>query len=201
MEDTGGHNPRRSRTVSPGVAQSGHPCHLADLARRPRAPRHQGEGQPHRPGKFHRRWVNDKFRPIVGTVVRCSGPTPPGPRRPSTPVFSRPRRSRRGRRGRGRGRAPAHSLPSPHRTPTHLVHKYSFENFVVGPPAASPPRTRHPEHGGQYNPLFIYAAPASARPICRRPSCHVLELLQLAVCYDLRPLQRLHRWHPPQADG
>jgi len=136
------------------------------------------------PSEFHRRWVNDKFRPIVEDAVS----TVFGPdtrlvldARPA-PLFSEIEEEEE-----AEPELPPPPLPSPPAA-SGLVAKYSFENFVVGPSnrfayAAALAIAEQP--GGQYNPLFIYAGAGLGKThLLQAIARHVLELHPgLAVHY------------------
>ena len=143
------------------------------------------------PSEFHRRWVNDKFRPIVEDAV--SSVFGPDTRlvldaRPA-PVFSETEEvEEEAEEVDEEGEPPARSLPLAPPDASGLVHKYSFENFVVGPSnrfahAAALAIAEQP--GGQYNPLFIYAGAGLGKThLLQAIARHVLELHpRLAVCY------------------
>ena len=143
------------------------------------------------PSEFHRRWVNDKFRPIVEDAV--SSVFGPDTRlvldaRPA-PVFSETEEGEEEtEEGEEEAEPPARTLPLAPPDASGLVHKYSFENFVVGPSnrfahAAALAIAEQP--GGQYNPLFIYAGAGLGKThLLQAIARHVLELHpRLAVCY------------------
>ena len=136
------------------------------------------------PSEFHRRWVNDKFRPIVEDAV--SAVFGPDTRlvldaRPA-PLFSEIEEEEE-----AEPELPPRPLPAPPAA-SGLVAKYSFENFVVGPSnrfayAAALAIAEQP--GGQYNPLFIYAGAGLGKThLLQAIARHVLELHPgLAVHY------------------
>ena len=113
------------------------------------------------PSEFHLRWVNDKYRPVVeGAVTEVFGPEASlvmGAR--AEPIFDLP--------DDGddevdiiTAEQPAITQPPVPGAPGHhLVSKYTFDNFVVGPSnrfanAAAMAIAEQP--GGHYNPLFVY---------------------------------------------
>ncbi|HSQ38234.1 MAG TPA: chromosomal replication initiator protein DnaA [Acidimicrobiia bacterium] len=136
------------------------------------------------PSEFHRRWVNDKFRPIVEDAV--SAVFGPDTRlvldaRPA-PLFSEIEEEEE-----AEPELPPRPLAAPP-VASGLVAKYSFENFVVGPSnrfayAAALAIAEQP--GGQYNPLFIYAGAGLGKThLLQAIARHVLELHPgLAVHY------------------
>ena len=156
------------------------------------------------PSEFHLRWVNDKYRALIEEVARIAfgGPVTVELAAADGQAFEGPIVDDE-----------PEPEPVPQVTPAHpeggrLVPKYTFENFVVGPSnrfahAAAMAIAEQP--GGHYNPLFVYAGAglgkthllqAIAQPRPRPPPPPRNQL------HDLRGLlQRLHRRHPPQADG
>ncbi len=109
------------------------------------------------PSEFHLRWVNDKYRPVVEhAVTEVFGPeTSLVMDAMAEPVFDLPDDDDVD--------IITTEQPAVTRVPVapgdHLVSKYTFENFVVGPSnrfanAAAMAIAEQP--GGHYNPLFIY---------------------------------------------
>ncbi|MCJ7755019.1 MAG: DnaA/Hda family protein, partial [Thermoanaerobaculales bacterium] len=113
------------------------------------------------PSEFHLRWVNDKYRPVVEmAVTEVFGPETSlvmGAR--AEPIFDLP--------DDGDDEVDIITAEQPATPQTrgpgaaadHLVSKYTFDNFIVGPSnrfanAAAMAIAEQP--GGHYNPLFVY---------------------------------------------
>ncbi len=138
------------------------------------------------PSEFHLRWVNDKHHEVIVAAVHAvfgddamlemySRPAPDYPSTDGDEEYDDLP---------GAVQEPSKDLKAPSR----IVPTYSFENFVVGPSnrfahAAAMAIAEQP--GGQYNPLFIYAAAGLGKThLLQAIALHARDLHpHLNVCY------------------
>jgi len=132
------------------------------------------------PSEFHLRWVNDKYRPVVeSAVTEVFGPEASlvmDAR--AEPIFNLP--------DDGDDDVDIITTEQPAVAPTpikpgdHLVTKYTFENFIVGPSnrfanAAAMAIAEQP--GGHYNPLFVYGGAGLGKThLLQAIAVHALDL-------------------------
>ena len=134
------------------------------------------------PSEFHLRWVNDKYRPVVESAVsEVFGPKASLQMDArAEPIFNLPEDDADDV-DIITAEQPA-ATPSPAQPGDHLVSKYTFENFVVGPSnrfanAAAMAIAEQP--GGYYNPLFVYGGAGLGKT-------HLLQAIALHA-RDLKP--------------
>ena len=138
------------------------------------------------PSEFHLRWVNDKYRAVIEDAIHTvfgddtglSLHARPAPEYEPTDTEDELDEL---------PAAPPEPADEPD-TPSRIVPKYSFENFVVGPSnrfahAAAMAIAEQP--GGHYNPLFIYAGAGLGKThLLQAIALHARDLHpHLNVCY------------------